>query len=93
MLLLIHPQTSSCKHARHAAAAAHIAYIKLPTADLYGWSWGRWKVSHRVLQDLLKANTEPYYLKVEQQAHLAAESAEVSQLVPCGDDVIVCRLH
>jgi len=41
----------------------------------------------------LTANNEPDYLNVERAISLAAGSAEVNQLVPCGNDVFVCRLH
>lgn len=30
---------------------------------------------------------------LSKQISLAAESAKTSQLVPCGDDLIACRLH
>lgn len=45
---------------RHTAAA-QTTHMKLPLADLYGWSWGRCRVS----EDPLTANTEPKYLNID----------------------------
>jgi len=71
--------------------------------DLGRWSWGRWRDSEEaledyttyssMLQDYTTVNTDPYYLNAEQSISLAAGPAEANQLVHCGNDVIVCRLH
>jgi len=46
LLLPIQTPFTLLWHARHATA--QIAYITLPTADLYRWSWGRWRVSEEL---------------------------------------------
>jgi len=57
----MHTQKRCCEQVRHAAAVQYSIH-ELLVADLYRWSWGRWRVSENLLQ-LLK------YLKVEQQVN------------------------
>lgn len=47
LLLPIHTKINCCEHVRHVAAA-QIADMKLPIADLYMWSWERWRVAEEL---------------------------------------------
>ncbi len=79
-LLLSISTTSFCEHVRNTAAA-HITWIPHsihdhPVADLYRWSWGRWRV-----------NT-PKYLNVEQRAH-CRDTGENQSAVPCENSAVM----
>ncbi len=77
--------TCCCEHVRNTAAAnithmnnPHITYMNHLVADLYRWSWGRWRVSEARCETA--TTSTGHIFNVEQRAHWLPIQERTNQL-------------
>ncbi len=73
-----------CKYNIHEITP--IAYMNHLLADLYRWSWGRWRVSEARCETATKSTSHIFECWAE--SSLATDTEENQSAVPCDNDVI-----